>query len=226
MDRKTVAVVDGHPLLVQGLSHIVQGSPVFSLEAAGSKAGDICAIALRYHPAVLVMDLNIEGYGPGVIAEALAHAPDMKIVIYTASTDVEQAVRALEAGARAYVLKGSPAESLMEAIGATCRGEIYITPSFAAGVIAALQKRALDREQNGPARLSVREAQIVSLLLCGKRNREIAATLSLSEKTVKGYMTLLMQKLNARNRLEVVLAAQKLAASPIAQQRAASRPPT
>nr|WP_246232845.1 response regulator transcription factor [Aurantimonas aggregata] len=89
------------------------------------------------------------------------------------------------------------------------QGETFVTPSLASKVIAAL-RLPVTRGSPNP-RLSIREDQIVKLLLQGCTNKAIAARLSISEKTVKHYMTLLMQKLDARNRLEVVLAAQRLA---------------
>ena len=210
MRKISIAVVDDHPLLMEGLVALMQRKVGFSLTAAGSDASDIYSITEKHRPDAMIVDLNMPGDAFRAIKDAAQTAPDMKIVVFTASTNTDHAIQALEAGAKAYVLKGSSADDLIKAIEATCRGEIYITPCFAAKVISALQGKALDRQTAQSAKLSVREDQIVRLLLCGKQNREIASALSLSEKTVKGYMTLLMQKLKARNRLEVVIAAQRL----------------
>lgn len=90
------------------------------------------------------------------------------------------------------------------------RDEIYVTQAFASKVISALQNSALRKRALQSIRLNVREHQIIRLLLRGKTNREIAEKLSISEKTVKHYMSVLIQKLQVRNRTEVVLAAQKL----------------
>ncbi len=210
MAKISIAVVDDHPLLMEGLSALMQRTTGFTLTAAGSTASDIYTIARNHRPDAIVVDLNMPGNAFQAIADVAKSAPEMKIVVFTASTNTDHAVQALDAGASGYVLKGSSADDLIEAIQATCRGEVYITPSFAAKVITALQSKALAKKAAQNARLSVREDQIIRLLLCGKQNREIARALSLSEKTIKGYMTHLMQKLNARNRLEVVIAAQKL----------------
>lgn len=210
MIKISIAVVDDHPLLMEGLAALMQRKAGFSLTAAGSSSSDIYAITERHRPDAMVVDLNMPGDAFQAIADAARAAPEMRIVVFTASANTDHAIRALEAGAKGYVLKGSSADDLIEAIEATCRGEIYITPSFAAKMIGALQSKALEKKAAQTTKLSVREDQIVKLLLCGKQNREIARALSLSEKTVKGYMTHLMHKLNARNRLEVVIAAQKL----------------
>ena len=90
-------------------------------------------------------------------------------------------------------------------------GETYITSGFAGRVIAALRNETIRKAAADAIKLSAREQQIVRLLLVGCTNKQVAAALSISEKTVKHYVGVLMQKLSARNRLEVVLAAQKLA---------------
>ena len=124
---------------------------------------------------------------------------------------MDPAIRALDAGAAGYVLKGSSAQELIQAVEAVRHGETYITQRFASQVIAALRNTAVRRVAAEAVKFSIREDQIVRLLLRGKTNKEIAVALRISEKTVKNYMTILMQKLNARNRLEVVIAAQAMA---------------
>ncbi|RDJ27263.1 DNA-binding response regulator [Bosea caraganae] len=210
MSAISIAIVDDHPLMAEGIASVLQRRAGFAVAATGSNAGDILSIAANHQVDAIIVDLNMPGDVFQAIADTCRDMPGTKIVVFTASTSTEHAMRALDAGAGGYVLKGSPANELFEAIEAARRGEIYITPSFATKVIGALQSKALEKQAVDTAKLSVREEQIVRLLLCGKRNSEIARTLVLSEKTVKGYMTNLMNKLRARNRLEVVIAAQRL----------------
>jgi DNA-binding NarL/FixJ family response regulator len=99
------------------------------------------------------------------------------------------------------------AKELIQAVDAVRHGETYITQSFASQVIAALRNTSLRRMAAEAVRFSIREEQIVRLLSRGKTNKEIAVSLKISEKSVKNYMTILMQKLHARDRLEVVIAA-------------------
>jgi len=129
-------------------------------------------------------------------------APEIKIIAFTASSGINHAIDALQAGASGYVLKGSSLESLTEAIDAVMAGETYITKGFATKVIAALTS-----PQGAKIKLSAREEQIVALLLESRTNREMAEELHLSEKTIKNYMSLLMQKLKVRNRVGLVMAA-------------------
>lgn len=210
MADTAIAIVDDHPLLMEGVAAVLGRRPGLNVVGTGSSAADILRLATAHHLDALVVDLNMPGDTFQAIKELRAAFPRTRIVVFTASTNTDHAIRALDAGAGAYVLKGSPATDLAEAIEATGRSEIYITPAFATKVISALQSKALEKRSAEAARLSVREEQIVRLLLCGKQNREIARELALSEKTVKGYMTNLMTKLHVRNRLEVVIAAQRL----------------
>ncbi|HEV7328883.1 MAG TPA: response regulator transcription factor [Bosea sp. (in: a-proteobacteria)] len=210
MDTITIGVVDDHPLLAEGIAAVLSRSSHLRVVSSGSKAADIIEIANRLRPDIVLADLNM----PGDVFEAIETVRDQalgtKVMVFTASTSSDHAVRALAAGAAGFVLKGSQVFELIEAIEAVHRGEVFITPYFAAKVIVALQAKASEKRAAQQLKLSVREEQIVRLLLCGKPNREIAAALDLSEKTVKSYMSNLMAKLHVRNRLEVVIAAQKL----------------
>ncbi|PZR94845.1 MAG: DNA-binding response regulator [Stutzerimonas stutzeri] len=209
MNTTTLAIVDDHPLLAEGLAAVLGRYAHLKVVAVGHKADDVLDMVDNHLPDIILLDLNLPGDPFAVLEDVRKRSVSTKLIVFTASTSTEHAVSALSAGAVGFVLKGSQAGELVEAIEAVRRGEVFITPSFAAKVIGALQakeavKRAADR-----ARLSVREEQIVRLLLRGKQNREIATSLNLSEKTIKSYMGNLMSKLNARNRLEVVIAAQK-----------------
>ncbi|MBB2687801.1 UNVERIFIED_ORG: DNA-binding NarL/FixJ family response regulator [Rhizobium etli] len=204
-----MALVDDHPLMLAGLTEILRKQPAFSVTATGSSADDIFDIGVKLSPDVFIVDLMM----PGNIFEVMAKLVgkiQTKILIFTAMTGSDYAVRALNAGASGYVLKGSSAQELLHAIATVHRGDMFITPSFACKVIEELKIASLKKMTGTEVKLSVREGQIIRMLLRGFTNRQIAADLQIGEKTVKNYMTILMQKLNARNRLEVLLAAQKL----------------
>jgi DNA-binding NarL/FixJ family response regulator len=156
-----------------------------------------------------VVDLSLPGDVYVAIASAVKMSPTTKIVAFTAATGVDSAIRALDAGASGYVLKGSSTAELLQAIYSVHTGETYITQNFASRVIAGLRDASLRRKAAEAVILSIREQQIVRLLMIGKTNKEIAIAIKISEKTVKHYMTALMQKLQVRNRVEVVIAAQK-----------------
>ena len=207
----SIALVDDHPLMIEGIITLFSRAQGLEITSTGSSAKDIIDISSRFRPDVIIVDLSMPGDVYGAIATSINVSPNTKIVAFTAATGVDSAIRALDAGAAGYVLKGSSAQELIQAVEAVRHGETYITQSFASQVIAALRNAAVRRVAAEAVRFSIREDQIVRLLLRGKTNKEIAVALKISEKTVKNYMTILMQKLNARNRLEVVIAAQAMA---------------
>ncbi len=207
----TVAFVDDHPTLLEGIRAIFSRRPGYKVVATGSCCAEALGIALEYKPNVLLIDLNMPGDAFECIAQIRKASPETKVVAFTASSGINHAIDALQAGANGYVLKGSPLGSLMEAIDAVMSGDTYISKGFATKVIAALAN-----PKASGIKLSVREEQIVALLLESRTNREIANQMKLSEKTIKNYMTLLMQKLRVRNRVGLVMAAKSL---PIAGAR-------
>jgi DNA-binding NarL/FixJ family response regulator len=209
MRNSTLALVDDHPVLLKGLGDIIADETGFCIVAFGMTAQDAVDIAGRDKPDVIIIDLNMPGNAFEAISIVASRYPDTKVIVFTAASSTDIAVKALEAGASGYVLKGSTIQEVKGAIFSVLKGDTYISQDVAFSVITALRGASKPGDAN-PVRLSKREEQVVTLLLSGKTNREIAAGLGIGEKTVKHYMTILMQKLQVRNRLEVVIAAQRL----------------
>lgn len=214
MASADLALFDDHPVLLRGLAAILSECREFNVVGTGSCASDALSVATARNVDVAIVDLGMPGNVFEAIQSLRATSPDTKILVFTASVAIDHAVRALEAGAHGYVLKGGTIDELTDAIHAVMKGDTYLTQSFAVKVISALRNASARKAALQAARLSLREEQVVRLLLRGKTNREIADSLAISEKTVKHYMSILMQKLHARNRIEVVLAAQKLRGEP------------
>uniref|UniRef100_Q07SX3 Two component transcriptional regulator, LuxR family n=1 Tax=Rhodopseudomonas palustris (strain BisA53) TaxID=316055 RepID=Q07SX3_RHOP5 len=210
MSRVSVALVDDHPLMIEAVSSLLSRIEDFDIVATGTSAKDVLEIGTLVRPQVMIVDLGMTGDVYAAISTVTSLSTATKFIAFTASTGVECAIRALDSGASGYVLKGSSSDELIQAITCVKSGETYITRTFATQVIAALRDTSLRRRAAEAVKLSIREQQIVRLLLKGKTNKEIAHAISISDKTVKHYMTILMQKLQVRNRLEVVIAAQKL----------------
>ncbi|UPJ41800.1 response regulator transcription factor [Bradyrhizobium sp. 40] len=209
MSTVTIAVIDDHPLMIEAIHSLLGRTSGFEVIGLGTTAYDIVELCDRNRPQVAIVDLSLPGDVYSAIENAIKISPMTKVVAFTAATGVDSAIRALDAGASGYVLKGSNTAELIQAIWAVQTGETYITQSFASRVIAGLRDASLRRKAAQAVILSIRERQIVRLLMNGKTNKEIAIAINISEKTVKHYMTALMQKLQVRNRLEVVIAAQK-----------------
>jgi two-component system nitrate/nitrite response regulator NarL len=209
-----VAFVDDHPILLEGMIGLYSLKKDLSIVAYGHNAVDAIKIAEQHAPDVIVIDLSMPGDSLAAIDIIIKSVTKTKVVIFTATSSIETAVKALNLGVSGYVLKGSTTMELHEAIIAAYNGETYMTPGFATKVIMSMKTAEMRQKAMRANRLNAREEQIVQNLLRGRTNREIAQCLDISEKTVKHYMTVLMQKLDVRNRVEVVLAAQKIGSSP------------
>jgi two-component system nitrate/nitrite response regulator NarL len=207
----SVAFVDDHPILLEGLVSLYGSRKDLNIIAKGENAVDALKIVEEHLPEVLVIDLNMPGDTIAALELIVRKYPSTKIIVFTATSSIEIAIQVLNLGVGGYVLKGSTAEDLYNAILTVHCGNTFVTPGFATKVILSMKTAEIRRKAQLQKRLSLREEQIVQYLMQGKTNREIAAMLDISEKTVKHYMTVLMLKLDARNRVEVVLAAQKMA---------------
>ncbi|WP_262297606.1 LuxR C-terminal-related transcriptional regulator [Microvirga sesbaniae] len=217
MSFVSLALVDDHPIVIEGLTHVLGSQGLFDVVATGSTSRDAIGIAESLRPALMILDLSKQGSTAGTIAEIRSKHPGIGILVFTADLGVERAIDAFAAGARGYVSKSSSLEELSRAATAVANGDTYVSPTLAASVNAALRSASGVKSASGGAKsavpapaLNAREHQIVRLLLDGKTNREIAGGLGITERTVKHYMTVLMQKLNVRNRVEAVIAAQNL----------------
>ncbi|MCL4765195.1 MAG: response regulator transcription factor [Hyphomicrobiaceae bacterium] len=220
--RVRIAIIDDHPLFRAGVIHVLQGAAVgIEVVGEGSAIEDAVAIAKRERPDVMLLDIGIKGGG---LAAAMALSelyPSIKIIMLTISESEEDVSGAMQAGARGYLLKGISSAELVRVIAAVHRGELYVMPELAARLLQR-PRAAKPNQVNGTSNLSdltYREDQIVRQLARGLTNKEIARQLNVSEKTIKHHMTNIMQKLHARNRVEVALVVRGAQASPAPAKR-------
>jgi len=141
--------------------------------------------------------------------------PCVKIVILTVSKDDTDVVRALQAGASGYILKGVGGDELVGIVRSVSNGESYVAPDLAARLLVDMRSAEPNRKtcERPLADLTYREEQILKLVSRGLSNKEIGGELSLQEKTVKHYMTNILQKLQVRNRVEAALMARECLAA-------------
>jgi DNA-binding NarL/FixJ family response regulator len=203
-----IAIFDENPILLEAIRSICAAKG-FDVVATGRSAEEAIKLAASQRVDIFVLDPTMQG-GMDAVSAVLSQSAEAKVVAYSPAIGADYAVRAIEAGARGYVLKKCGAEELITAIRCVIEGETFITPSFATTILTALRDDRLRKRAAQLVDFSIRENQIIRLLLRGRTNKEIARTLAISEKTVKCYMTTVMQKLNARNRTEAVLACQKI----------------
>ena len=210
MSFVSLALVDDHPIIIEGLTHVLGSQGLFDVVATGCTPGDALSIAQIHRPAVMILDLSKQGSTAATIAEIRLKHPSIKILVFAAELSVQRAIDAFAAGATGYASKSCSLEELSRAVRIVANGEAYVSPTLAASVNSALRSSSVARTAVPAPTLNAREHQIVRLLLDGKTNREIASGLGITERTVKHYMTVLMHKLNVRNRVEAVIAAQNL----------------
>jgi DNA-binding NarL/FixJ family response regulator len=204
--RKKIALINHQPLMLEALIRIFCALESCRLTDAILPAPEKIEDTLLNNPDLIILDCGDQHYGLKTVSRIREVCPDTRVLVFASTSSVDFAVRALEAGAAGYVCTTATAEELTSAAQAVADGDTFISPKIATKVIVSLRAAAIRKKAMRQQRLNFREEQIAGLLLKGRTNRQIAETLGLSEKTIKHYMHHLMQKLNAKNRLELALA--------------------
>ena len=205
-----ILLADDHALFRDGLASLLVawGHDVVGQAADGVAAVDLAA---RLRPDVVLMDVAMPGGGGlGATREIAAATPGVAIVMLTASEDVDDLFAAIKTGARGYLLKNLEAAELRGMLEAVGRGEAAITPAIAARMLTELarspgpQAHAPAPGARDPDRLTDRELGVLRLVVVGRRNKEMAAELGISENTVKFHLRNILDKLHAQSRAEMV----------------------
>jgi DNA-binding NarL/FixJ family response regulator len=193
-----IVCVDDHPIVRDGLASIFGLQPDIELIGAAESGAQALNLARQLHPDVILVDLRLPDMsGHELTRQILAHSPQARIIVLTSFEGDADIERALSAGARGYVVKGIVREELLGAIRAVHAGKKYI-PGQLAEKIA---------EHLGLEKLSEREMQVLHEVAKGKRNKEIAAELSIAEDTVKMHVKNILEKLQVSDRTEAVTVA-------------------
>ena len=204
-DSIRVLVVDDHPMFRQGVVHSLGTEPGFKVVGEASSGEEALTLARELLPDVVLLDISMPGWGGLVTVEKITTAcPATRIVMLTSSENKDKLLVAFKAGARAYVLKGVGARELAVVLRSVVAGEVYVSPSLASEMLVSLTRgQAPDPLQE----LTDREREILRLIGTGLTNREIGERIFLSEKTIKHYVTNILQKLQVRSRVEAALLA-------------------
>jgi DNA-binding NarL/FixJ family response regulator len=190
-----ILTVDDHPLLRKGIAALVNAEPDLKLVAEASNGKEAIEAFRSHQPDVTLMDLQMPGVnGIEAIDRIRSEFPEARIIVLTTYTGDIQVLRALRAGARAYVLKGHVHKELLETIRAVHAGHKRIPPDIAAD----LAEHATDDA------LTEREIDVLKLIGSGNSNKLIADHLSISEATVKSHVTNILSKLGANDRAHAV----------------------
>lgn len=207
-----VLVADDHPLFREGVVHRLAAEPDMNVVAQAESGEEALQLARDLLPDIVLLDITMPGWDGLTTAAKIATAcPATKIVMLTVVEDEDTLLAAFKAGARGYVLKGVSARELASVVRATAHGEVYVSPSLAAGMLMALTR---GRPADPLEELTARELEILQLVGQGLTNRKIADQLHLSDKTIKHYITNILQKLQVRTRVEAALVAARRSSKP------------
>ncbi len=210
-DRIPVVIADDHTLFREGLAGIIGGTEDFEVVGQAGSMQEAVRLARDLLPDIILLDIDMPGGGLEAARLIAGELPVTRIVILTSSEEDDHLIDALKIGARAYILKGVAARELIRILRAVWAGESYVPPMLAASLLLEMREdRSQQKQISSPLdELTPREREILEGLAAGLSNKEIGEKLFLSEKTVKHYMTNILQKLQVRNRVEAALLAQK-----------------
>ncbi|WP_394816286.1 response regulator [Streptomyces mooreae] len=195
-----VLLADDHPVVREGLCAILESDPGIEVVGQAGSGEEAVTLATRLLPDVVLLDLRMGGMdGVAATGHILRQAPRSKVVIVTTYEDDSDILRAVEAGAAGYLLKGSSRAELIEAVHGAARGGTVLTPSLATKLFRA---RAVE-----PAPLSARECEVLRLVSQGLTNADIGRELFIGEATVKTHLLRAFKKLEVSDRTAAVITA-------------------
>jgi len=195
-----ILTVDDHPMLREGIASLVAGQPDMKLVAEASTGREALEQFREHRPDITLMDLQMPDMdGIEAMAAIRGEFPEARVIVLTTYRGDVQVLRALKAGARAYLLKGLLRKELLDTIRAVHAGQKRIPPEVA----AVLASHAVD---DG---LTSREIDVLRLIADGNANKLIADRLSIAEETVKGHVKNILSKLGASDRTHAVTVALK-----------------
>lgn len=193
-------VADDHPAVLEAVCGVLQSAGI-DVVGRASDGDQALAIIERHRPQVAILDLSMPGRsGTDVVRAVAASSPETWVIVYTAYGDRALLLEAIDAGARGFLLKGSPLADLPRAVELAANGEMYVDAALAGDLIAIEfpdQKHALTK----------REREILRLLADGQSNDEIGKRLFISPETVRTYIRRAMRKLEADTRTQAVATA-------------------
>jgi two-component system response regulator DevR len=212
-EKIKVMVVDDHEVVRQGLRALIESEDDLEVVAEASGGKEAVDMARLYNPQIVVMDVRMPG-GGGVEAcrEIRDHLPNTQVIMLTSFSDDEALFNSIMAGAAGFVLKQIRGPDLLEAIHSVAAGNSLLDPRVTRTVLERLKRAKFDEKDPKLARLSPQEERILDMIAEGLTNRQIADRIHLSEKTVKNYVSNILQKLEVARRAE--------AASYVARARA------
>ncbi len=200
MHRTTVLLADDHAIVTEGLAGLLTKHDL-DVVGAVTDGQSLIDAAKRLRPDVIVTDLSMPGLtGLDVLARLKAEHVDSKVIVLTMHQDANLAVVAIRGGASGFLLKESAGHELVAAIRQAVEGRVYLTPALTKGVM----ERMAGSSDEAQPQLTVRQLDVLRLIVKGQRMKEIAANLGLSVRTVETYKYEMMETLELHSTAELV----------------------
>jgi two-component system response regulator DevR len=205
-----ILLVDDHEVVRLGLKSLLSHYPKFEVVAEAGTADEAVKLAARYKPDVVVMDIRLPGKsGIDATREIVAARAETKVIMLTTFADDDLLFDAISAGASGYVLKQIDSSELVNALERIGRGESLLDPAVTQQVFTRMRESSRKAENEAFSALTEQEMKVFVLLAQGKRNKEIAELVFLSEKTVRNYVSSILSKLSLSTRSEATAYAVK-----------------
>jgi two-component system response regulator DevR len=196
-------VVDDHEVVRQGLVSLLDRRSGFEVVAQAGSVAESIALAARHEPDLVIMDVRLpDGSGIEACREIRAARPETRVIMLTSYPDEEAVLSAIIAGASGYLLKQIRGRDLVSALEAVGRGESLLDSAVTEKVLERVRRVASGSATDELAELTAQERKILLLVAEGKTNKEIAADVFLSDKTVKNYVSSILSKLNLQRRTQ------------------------
>jgi DNA-binding NarL/FixJ family response regulator len=204
MTKIRILIADDHPIVRDGLMAVLSTQPDFEIVGTAGDGEEVLRRVATLRPDVLLLDLEMPRLdGVETLHRLAATGQPMRTIVFTAFDTDDRIVEAVRAGAQGYLLKGAPREELFNAIRVVHAGGSLLQPVVATRLLGRLHQH----DTPSPDALTARELEVLQLVAQGLPNKEIAARLVVTERTVKFHVSSIMSKLSATNRTEMVAVA-------------------
>jgi two-component system response regulator NreC len=198
-------LTDDHTLFRQGIKTLLSAIPDLEVVGEAANAADAVTQAAELRPDVVLMDVSMPGLSSFEATRQIRKGrPETKVLFLTMYDDDDYLAESMEAGASGYLLKDSPAEQLVSAIGEVHRGGSYLSPRMLSHVVDDFRSRVRSATSPRFNTLTRRELEVLKFLAEGNSVKEIAGTLDLSVKTIEAHKFNLMRKLDIHNKAQLV----------------------
>jgi DNA-binding NarL/FixJ family response regulator len=211
----SLLIVDDHEVVREGLAALLERRDEFHVAAQAGTVAEAVAQAAKFQPDLVIMDVRLpDGSGIEACREIRAARPETRVVMLTSYPDEEAVLSAILAGASGYLLKQIRGRDLVAALEQVGAGASLLDPAVTEKVLERVRMAARGTSTDELADLTSQERKILMLVAEGKTNKEIAAEVYLSDKTVKNYVSSILSKLNLERRAQAAAYVAKLKTHP------------